>query len=475
MSVGAYKSATPAEAFALAWASLRPDLSPRTPEETRVAAIKLRVALDSLNFGLSMMPPSVVAMAALYTYWMPWTYAFGWAAFCIVLWFPAWQTAKRLADSEAIFDRASIQDVCARIATFMFAFGWQGVLFWVPGDPYNNLAITVILVGSSVGAVMTAVWVPISLLQMIFYLGVVMAMGFGTGGVPAYVSCLSFIFGPFLLGVIANIHAQTSRLLFLEDHKDKLIADLQASNRAKSDFLANMSHELRTPMNAILGFSEVIKEEVMGPNHQPLYKSYAADIHASGSHLLGLINDILDLSKIEAGKFELNESVIDIHDIVEGTKRIISLKAAQKGVTLINEIPQGLMIFADASAMRQVSLNLASNALKFTPRGGSIRCYLTQTNGQYAIVTEDTGCGIRPEDLTRVFESFGQGRHDVASADKGTGLGLPIVRGLIRAHGGDVWIVSDLGKGTKVFATLDLARIREVPNALLQAFGIKAA
>jgi two-component system, cell cycle sensor histidine kinase PleC len=469
MAVGSYKSATPQEAFALAWAAFRPDLLPRTPEETRVAAIKLRVAMDSLSFGMAMMPPSVLAMAALYTIWLPWTYTFGWAAFCIAMWFPAWRTAKRIADSDAIFDRRAILDVGFRISTFMLAFGWQGILFWAPDDPYNNLTVTVILVGSSVGAVMTSVWLPVSLVQLVFYLGVVMAVGFGTGGVPAYVACLSFIFGPFLLGVVANLHAQTSRLLFLEDHKDKLIADLQASNRAKSDFLANMSHELRTPMNAILGFSEVIKDEVMGPNHQPLYKSYAADIHASGSHLLGLINDILDLSKIEAGKFELNESLIDAREVVEETVRILRLRAASKEISLINEFPAGIKVWGDASAMRQISLNLASNALKFTPQGGTVRWTVEATVAGPAFCIQDSGCGIRPEDIARVFESFGQGRHDVASKEKGTGLGLPIVRGLARAHGGDVTMTSELGKGTKVFVTLDPARIREVPDALRAA------
>jgi two-component system cell cycle sensor histidine kinase PleC len=466
---GSYRTATPAEAFALAWNALRPDLFPRTPEETRVAAVKLRMATDSLSLGMTTMPLAIVAMAAMYAFWLPWTFTFGWAAFCLALWFPAWLGAKRIVAESDSLDARAIFDVFLRISAFMMAFGWQCVLFWVPGEPYNNLAVTVNMVGASVGAVMTSVWLPFSLVQLAFYLGLIMAVGFGTGGVNGYIACMGFIFGPFMLGVVANLHAMTARLLFLEDHKDRLISDLQASNRAKSDFLANMSHELRTPMNAILGFSEVIKDEVMGPNHQPSYKSYAADIHASGSHLLGLINDILDLSKIEAGKFELNESLVDARDVVDETIRILNLRAASKGVALINEFPAGIKVWADASALRQISLNLASNALKFTPPGGTVRWTVEATANGPAFCIQDSGCGIRPEDIARVFESFGQGRHDVASKEKGTGLGLPIVRGLARAHGGDVTIASELGNGTKVYVTLDPARIREVPEALRAA------
>jgi two-component system, cell cycle sensor histidine kinase PleC len=458
--------ASPADAFRLAWRSLRPDMFPRTPGELDQAVLKLRTALDSLSLGMASMPVSIVMIASLYALWIPWTFTFGWAAVCILLWIPCWLSAKRLTNSDRIRNPAAILDVFLRITAFVTAYGAQGALFWITDDAYNNLVVTVILVGSSVAAVMTVAWLPLSLAQLFVYLGLLMTAGFASGGVSGYIACLGFVFGTFMLGVIANLHAQLSRLLFLESHKDKLIAELTASNRAKSDFLANMSHELRTPMNAILGFSEIIKDEVMGPNHQPLYKSYAGDIYASGAHLLGLINDILDLSKIEAGKFELNEREVDAFEIIEGTKRIVSLRAAQKGVTLINDVPPGLVVMGDPSAMRQISLNLASNALKFTPAGGTIRCYLENRQGEFCIVTEDTGSGIRPEDIPRLFESFGQGRHDIANKEKGTGLGLPIVRGLARAHGGDVSIESELGKGTKVFVTMDPSRVRAIPESL---------
>lgn len=456
--------ASPAAAFALAWRCLRPDLFPRTPDEAQAAAVKMRMALESLNFGMMAMPLSVCLMALLYGIWFPLTYTLSWAAVCVVVWFPCWLGTRRIAEGPSAETASGILDIFLRVSTFVLAFGWQIALFWIPGDPYNNLAVTVNMVGATVAAVMTAAWLPLSLVQLFFYLGLVMIVGFWSGGVSQYIAGMGFVFGPFMLGVVATLHAHLSRLLFLESHKDKLIAELQASNRAKSDFLANMSHELRTPLNAILGFSEVIKDEVMGPNHQPLYKSYAGDIHASGSHLLGLINDILDLSKIEAGKFELKEQEFDLHDIAQIAVRMIALRITEKEIALTVDIPKGLTIWGDPHAFKQIALNIASNAVKFTPKSGSIDCWLVRDTEYLTVHVRDTGCGIRSEDLERVFESFGQGRHDVTLAEKGTGLGLPIVRGLIRAHGGDATLISEAGQGTEVRIHIPMSRVRALPD-----------
>ena len=262
------------------------------------------------------------------------------------------------------------------------------------------------------------------------------------------------------LGAMA--HAVAERQASLE----RAIAEARAArdeaekaNRAKSDFLANMSHELRTPMNAILGFSEMIKDEMMGPISPPKYKTYATDIHSSGAHLLSLIDTILDLSKLEAGKFELQESAFDFHAVAEDAWRMMSDKADKKGVRMNSEIPLGLVILAEERALRQVVCNLLSNAVKFTAAGGSVTLSWRLRDDVIEFSVCDTGCGVRPGDVEKVFECFAQGSHDIARVEQGTGLGLPISRALMRAHGGDCTLTSELGKGTTVTMTLSRTRL----------------
>jgi two-component system, cell cycle sensor histidine kinase PleC len=233
---------------------------------------------------------------------------------------------------------------------------------------------------------------------------------------------------------------------------DKARRRAEAASQAKSEFLANMSHELRTPLNAILGFSEIMQGEVFGPLGSPQYVEYAGHINGSGQHLLGLINDVLDLARIEAGRFVIRPTEIDLKAAGAGALKLFELKAAQTKITLKLDVePQLPLLMADERAMRQLLLNLVSNAVKFTPAGGTVTIFAKRSAlGGLDLGVSDTGVGIDPADLDTVFEAFGQGQHDVAARDKGTGLGLPIVRGLVEAHGGKVRLDSTLGLGTTV-------------------------
>jgi two-component system, cell cycle sensor histidine kinase PleC len=235
----------------------------------------------------------------------------------------------------------------------------------------------------------------------------------------------------------------------------------EAANIAKSRFLAQMSHELRTPLNAILGFSEVMKGEIFGPHTVPAYKDYAADIHNSGVHLLNLINEILDLSRIEAGRYELNEEAVSLARVVEDCHHLLKLRASNRGIT-IHELfePDMPRLWADERAVRQICLNLLSNGIKFTPQGGEIwlKAGWTASGGQYMSV-KDTGPGIPDEEIPMVLASFGQGSNSIKSAEQGAGLGLPIAKNLIDLHGGTFALKSKLRIGTEVIVTFPPERV----------------
>lgn len=254
--------------------------------------------------------------------------------------------------------------------------------------------------------------------------------------------------------------------LIAELEEQKSIADearrrAESANVAKSRFLATMSHELRTPLNAILGFSEVMQSELFGPFDNPQYKDYIGNIHDSGRHLLHLINEILDLSRIEAGRYELNEEPVFLQDILEDSIRLLKLRAESKGLTMEPDVAPNLsQVWADERAVRQICLNLMSNAIKFTPRGGRIVLTIANTgDGGQRMIVKDNGPGIPKEEIPKVLQAFGQGSLAHQTAEGGTGLGLPIVSNLIELHGGSFELQSELRKGTSAIVNFPPARV----------------
>ncbi len=246
--------------------------------------------------------------------------------------------------------------------------------------------------------------------------------------------------------------------------EEELVKSKEAAefaNRTKTEFLANMSHELRTPLNAIIGFAEVIKGEMFGPVGLPKYIDYASDIHTSGQHLLDLINDILDLSKLEAGKLELRESDVSLPHIVDYCQALVREKAETGGVTLITEMPKDVPhIFGDERALKQVLLNFLSNAVKFTPKGGKVTSRVAYKPEEgLSVSVSDTGIGMSPSEIAVALSPFGQVDSKLARQHKGTGLGLPISRSLIELHGGTLKVASEPNKGTTMIASFPLARI----------------
>ncbi len=234
------------------------------------------------------------------------------------------------------------------------------------------------------------------------------------------------------------------QLLEAKEHAEK-------ANHAKSEFLANMSHELRTPLNAVIGFSEMMKLEALGPVGSPTYLEYAKDIHESGVHLLRVINDMLDLSKIEAGRLELHPELFDVSTAIEHCVQLMRDRAAKANVSLSMEALRDLGLVADERMIKQVLFNLISNAIKFTPAGGTIQLSAgVESTGELAISVADTGIGIAPADLPRVMEPFVQIDSALSRKHTGTGLGLPLAKSMVELHGGRFEMKSEVGIGTTV-------------------------
>jgi PAS domain S-box-containing protein len=255
------------------------------------------------------------------------------------------------------------------------------------------------------------------------------------------------------LGAIVDV---TERIAAEEErrHKEILAKELEQareSDRIKSEFLAVMSHELRTPLNAILGFSEIIKNQTFGPVGRERYREYAGDIHSSGKHLLSLINDILDLSRLDAGKMELRLEPVDVRDLISECVHSVEEQALKSGVQLIVDCSERRWkLRVDPRRVRQMLLNLLSNAVKFTEAGGEIRVTARPRDRGFTIAVADTGIGMAPEHLAKALERFGQIDSSLSRKYEGTGLGLPLTKHLAELHGATLKIESTVGTGTTV-------------------------
>ncbi|MCW5774576.1 MAG: hypothetical protein KIT16_23230, partial [Rhodospirillaceae bacterium] len=237
------------------------------------------------------------------------------------------------------------------------------------------------------------------------------------------------------------------------------------ANRAKTEFLAHMSHEMRTPMNAILGFTEMMSKEVFGPVGSPKYKEYLGHVATSGQHLLQVINNILDLAKVEAGKWVMEEELVDVGRLVADTLQLVGERARAAGVRLeADKAGPPLILQGDPRLLRQILLNLVVNGIKFTEHGGRVRvAWRLEETGAAAIAVSDTGCGMSAGDIARVFEPFGRGSAELARARHDTGLGLPICKRFAEMHGGALEIASVVGKGSIFTLILPKERARPLP------------
>jgi signal transduction histidine kinase len=269
-----------------------------------------------------------------------------------------------------------------------------------------------------------------------------------------------------------RLERQSVELSQLADSLARARDEAQMASRTKSEFLATISHELRTPLNAIIGFSEVMKEELFGPMGQERYRDYARDVHESGRHLLAVINDILDMAKIESGRLDLHEETIALPALAHDCARLMHERAQQTSLSLELALASDLpLLRGDPIKLKQILLNLLSNAVKFTPAGGRIELSgrLTEDGG-VALAVADTGTGMRPEDIPLALQPFRQVDTVLSRRHAGTGLGLPLSKALVELHGGQLAIESRLGQGTTVKVLLPASRVLRLPEAPAAAY-----
>jgi len=262
-------------------------------------------------------------------------------------------------------------------------------------------------------------------------------------------------------GAVVSVYSDITDLKASERKLIQARSQAEMANRAKSEFLANMNHELRTPLNAIIGFSEIIAHELFGPMGNEKYLDYMQDIHKSSLHLLAIINDVLDMSKIEAGKLELSKEPLNLRNVIGEVIRMMRERAQSRSIELVPKyLEEEVEIWADELAMKQIFLNLVSNAIKFSKVGGKVCIRIVADRPDLAIVEfEDHGIGMNEEEQERALLPFGQAKPSTTANYGGTGLGLPITKGLIEAHGGKLAIESCTGHGTIVRVSLPTERM----------------
>lgn len=441
---------------------------------------ELLLAYTRNQTGIALVIPLVaIIIAGMTTLWIPWSQGALWLSGVLIGNGILTYLCRR-------YERADDGRIGARLwqrrfyaAEFLNGVLWGTIAFLStpPGDTAPLIFMFAVLIVILAMRTVTASNLPLaSIVGTLPITGAIM-LRFTLLGEVQYLAMAGLAVGAQVFFIILSRQFHTTELamLGLRAEKDALIAELEharalseearrraeEANLAKSRFLATMSHELRTPLNAILGFSEVLKDEILGPHQIAAYKEYSGDIHRSGEHLLNLINEILDLSRIEAGRYELSEEAVSLPGAVEDCHHLLKLRADQRGVSIDENFERDLpKIWADERAVRQIVLNLLTNAIKFTPNGGQVVLTVgwTAGGGQYLSV-RDTGPGIPEEEIPTVLQTFGRGSLASKNAEEGSGLGLPIVMKLVELHGGRFDFRSRLREGTEVIVTFPRDRV----------------
>jgi two-component system cell cycle sensor histidine kinase PleC len=460
------------------------DLHADAERENRIQLALLRGVVESITSNRLVLPIFGLAVCAMFSQAVALKYLAGWYIQVLIGIVPQIIVLNRIPPGALSSEDLRKWSLRVAAANLFVIASWStlGIWLWLKGDTNSNHLMIELLLAATFAshAAITGSCRPIARPALVLYLAVLIVVPLQGLFVSETFTRSAFMVAvaPLYVGFVALISRRNRKraraAILLAQERDTLMAELvmaklesdrgreqaEAANRAKSQFLANMSHELRTPLNAILGFSEIISSRIFAKDDERTVE-YANLVHSSGKHLLALINDILDLAKIEAGRWQLQEAELNLHAIAADSLQQVIWRAQNDEIVLENTVDPGLEpVYADERSIKQILLNLLSNAVKFTPENGTVKIFARRlADGGMLVGVSDTGIGIAAEDQAKVFDSFGQGKHDVAIADKGTGLGLTIVKGLAEAHGGTVRLQSEVGVGTTVTLRLPAARV----------------
>lgn len=448
-------------------------------EDSWLTLAELNLTRRGTRYGAPVIIAAAFALTQACAEWIDWNTRTAWwlavAATCLGL-----NLAGRWLEQQPVDTLAEVRTRASWQTSFgiAFLFVWcsMSVWLWAPDAQIDHMLLALLLAASLAGAVSLGAAHPAGVVGVIVVHAVfiVIPLALSRYSLDHTLAGLAVAFVALMSAQAVAIHSSIRRMLTLEHERCHLVESLRlakqesdseraravAASRTKSQFLSNMNHELRTPMNAILGFSELIMQKAFGGAIDK-YAEYAEIIHQSGRNLLRLIDDMLDLAKIEGGKLGLRESEVDIARLLTDICAENETKASAAHLSLVRKVSPNLPnLNADERALTQILSNLISNALKFTPAGGCVTLFAhMDEDGRLAFGVDDTGIGIADEDHVQAFERFGGGRHDVTSADKGTGLGLAIVKGFAEAHDGEVRLESALGAGTRVIVLMPVERL----------------
>jgi two-component system cell cycle sensor histidine kinase PleC len=445
--------------------------------------------------GIALIVPLLaIIIAGMTTVWVQWSEAAVWLAGVLISNGILTYLCRRYEFGDSYRMSPRLWERRFFAAEFLNGVMWATMAFMtVPhGETEPTIFMFAVLIVILAMRTLTASNLPMASLAGTMPITAAIVLRFSLFGEPLYFAMAGLAVGAqiFFIIIARQLHSTVLAMFGLRMEKDALIGELEQAtalsdearrraeeaNLAKSRFLATMSHELRTPLNAILGFSEILKDEILGKHGVPAYKEYSGDIHRSGQHLLELINEILDLSRIEAGRYGLHEEAVSLPGTVQDCHHLLKLRADQRGI-VIEEIFEADLpkIWVDERAVRQVVLNLLTNAIKFSPNGSRVILTVgwTSGGGQYLSV-KDSGPGIPEEEIPTVLQTFGRGSLAAKNAEEGSGLGLPIVMKLVELHGGRFDFKSKLREGTEAVVIFPRERVMKALPPMDEAEEIAA-